>query len=397
MARGKANVSEDKYDAQYCGIIHEQGTEVFDHDLNLLQDFNRKEFEYLMQTMFGDGYIAAEPNSMKIKQATSTTQNFAITLGNYFVDGKKYALAADVDYDDQTYGYPVITITGVSTTTLTFAHKVFVASPITGADLIGCRVQILTGAYTGTYNILSNTATSITCAENFTTGGVLTTDTCKILPPALTASGSGTRTDEVYLDCFEEEVNDYEDTAIRDTAFGFSSSHRYRNSFCVRVAEDGTTPSSTPEHTFVKIATLSRAESATTIVTADITADDRTQCELSTNVYVPIVHWTLVTDATATLEWDKKYVANRGTLITMTLPAITSADIGKEIEITGMGTGGWRVSQLNGQIIYMGTATTTTGASGYVASTHQRDSIKLVALSTTTMNIASSIGNITIL
>ena len=397
MSIGKANVSEDKWSDEYVGLIHEQGVEVFDHDLNLLQDFNRKNFEFLMQTFLGDGYIYDELLSFKIVEASSHSQNFGITEGSYFLKGKRFKLSADVDYTAQTYGYPVITVTGVSGTTITVEHKKFVPSASTGRDLVGFNVEILTGLGVGTYAITSNTIDTITTATNFTTAGVIAGDTFKITPPSLNSSTSGSRTDIVYLDCFEEEVNDYEDTTMKDTAFDFSSSHRLRNGSCVRVAEGGTIPSDyesgTNIHRYIQIGTLTRSESDADIVTADIT-DNRSMCELAQNVALPSALWQNITDTTHTMEFNKKYRANNSSQVVFTIPAITDYDIGKELEVSGEGAGGWKIVQSSGQSIYFGNKTVTT-TTGYLESTHIRDAIRLRVLSTTELQVLSCQGNIT--
>jgi hypothetical protein len=87
------------------------------------------------------------------------------------------------------------------------------------------------------------------------------------------------------------------------------------------------------------------------------------------------------------------YIANSGSLITFTLP--TTANAGDTFRILGRGSGGWRVNQNAGQTINLGGQPTTTGASGYCASTHARDCIEVVCVTTDTdFEIVSSIGNI---
>lgn len=400
MSIGKANTSEDKFSEDYTGIIHEQGTEVFDHDLNLLQNFNKKNFEWLMQTFLGDGYIFDELTAFKIYQADSVVaNNFKINSGSYYLKGKRFKLNADVDYVDQSYGYEDITVTAVSGTTLTFEHKKFVPSASSGRDLVGFTLRLTTGAGAGDYVVTSNTETIVTCsASNFTTLGVVAGDLVTLIPPALTASGSGTRTDVVYLDCFEEEVNDYEDTSMRNTAFGFSSSHRLRNGCCVRVAENGSLPSDYVNgdniHRYIQIATLTRLVSDDEIRTADIT-DERSMCELAQNVALPSALWE-DEPSDITVEFNKKYNSTGTSRVVFTVPTITEYDVKKEIEICGVGTGGWKLALSTGQTLYHGIKTSTEGT-GYIQSTNQRDCVRLQVISLTELQVVSCQGNIFII
>ena len=105
--------------------------------------------------------------------------------------------------------------------------------------------------------------------------------------------------------------------------------------------------------------------------------------------------WTELTATTLTAAVNNGYIVNTSTLSTITLP--TTAAIGSEIEIVGEGVGGWKIAQ-NGAsvIIYFGNKNTTIGTTGYLQSSHQRDSIRLICVSANTdWQVISSIGNIT--
>ena len=105
--------------------------------------------------------------------------------------------------------------------------------------------------------------------------------------------------------------------------------------------------------------------------------------------------WNEVTLAAANMAVDNGYIANNAGLVTLTLPAV--ATVGDTIEVTGKGAGGWLIAQNAGQTIYFGTSTTTTGVGGSLASTAQRDSIKLVCVTANNdWNVLSSIGTITV-
>lgn len=103
--------------------------------------------------------------------------------------------------------------------------------------------------------------------------------------------------------------------------------------------------------------------------------------------------WSVVT-VNANLAVDTGTIANKGTLLTMTLP--TTSAVGSIIQLVGINAGLWRIAQNSGQTIYFGNKVTTTGASGYLESTLARDSVELVCVvANTDWNVISSVGSIT--
>jgi hypothetical protein len=105
--------------------------------------------------------------------------------------------------------------------------------------------------------------------------------------------------------------------------------------------------------------------------------------------------WTEVTNASANLAVENGYVANRGTLVTLTLPA--TAVLGDTIKVIGKGTGLYKIAQNASQFINFVSVTTTVGVGGSLTATEQFDAIELVC--TTTDNgwtVASSTGNFTV-
>ena len=105
--------------------------------------------------------------------------------------------------------------------------------------------------------------------------------------------------------------------------------------------------------------------------------------------------WANVTGATQTLIAGNGYVADRGSLITFSLPA--TAAFGDSYSIVGLAAGGWIVSQNSGQSIIIGNQTTTSGAAGSLASSLASDVITLLCVAAnTTFKVIDSIGNITV-
>jgi len=107
-----------------------------------------------------------------------------------------------------------------------------------------------------------------------------------------------------------------------------------------------------------------------------------------------LLPWTEVTGTSTTAAGDNGYIANNGSLVTITLPATCA--LGKVISITGKGAGGWKIAQNADQLVHFGNVVTTTGTDGYLSSTNQYDTIELLCtVADTTFTVQRSIGNIT--
>src|SRR5690606_40837692 len=105
--------------------------------------------------------------------------------------------------------------------------------------------------------------------------------------------------------------------------------------------------------------------------------------------------WNVVTTNT-TMAPGNNYITDDVAKIELTLPA--SAPVGTVFEIGGFGSGGWEVKQGAGQQIHFGRLTTTQGASGSIASTDAKDSIKLVCVrEDTDYLVVSSVGNLNLI
>lgn len=88
--------------------------------------------------------------------------------------------------------------------------------------------------------------------------------------------------------------------------------------------------------------------------------------------------WSAITTDT-TLAVDNGYITNSTSLLVLTLP--TTAAVGKTIRISGLGTGGWILTQGSNQVIHFANGVdTTTGINGGVASTYYRDYLEIVCV-----------------
>lgn len=92
--------------------------------------------------------------------------------------------------------------------------------------------------------------------------------------------------------------------------------------------------------------------------------------------------WTEVTGTSQAMAVNSGYISNNPALVTLTLPA--TAALGSTISIAGKGAGGWKIAQNAGQEIFFGSSATTIGATGYLQSTQQFDSIELLCITADT-------------
>ena len=104
--------------------------------------------------------------------------------------------------------------------------------------------------------------------------------------------------------------------------------------------------------------------------------------------------WTAVT-SDGNLTVNTGTLANKGTLLTLTLPA--TASVGDTVRVAGMNAGLWKIAQNASGIIHFRNLDSTTGASGYISSTKTYDAVELVCVvANNEWAVVSSVGNITV-
>lgn len=102
----------------------------------------------------------------------------------------------------------------------------------------------------------------------------------------------------------------------------------------------------------------------------------------------------IVTGTTQTIAVNTCYIVNSASLVTFTLPA--SLAVGTQVQIIGLGAGGWKIAQLSGQSIKNNTATTTTGIGGSLSSSAASDNVTLrTIVANTTLETMYSTGTLT--
>lgn len=107
--------------------------------------------------------------------------------------------------------------------------------------------------------------------------------------------------------------------------------------------------------------------------------------------------WNDVTGTTATGAANNGYIADNAGLVTVSLPSTAAQGTVFAVSGGNSGSGGWKISQASGQQINFGSSTTTSGATGSLASTKQYDTVYLLCTTAnTTWVVQSSIGNLTV-
>lgn len=123
-------------------------------------------------------------------------------------------------------------------------------------------------------------------------------------------------------------------------------------------------------------------------------ADTNVQAALETLDEAELA-WAEVTGTTQVAGVNWGYITNNVGLVTVTLPSTCA--LGKRIAIIGKGAGGWKIAQNAGQTIHFLASNTTTGVTGYLASTQQYDCVEIICTTANTdFVVRTSTGNLTI-
>lgn len=88
--------------------------------------------------------------------------------------------------------------------------------------------------------------------------------------------------------------------------------------------------------------------------------------------------WNEVVSVSQNMSSNNGYITNNSSQVSLLLPATSS--VGQQIAISGLGSGGWIITQSAGQKIIIGSISSTIGAGGSVASTNRYDSVVFVCL-----------------
>ena len=143
----------------------------------------------------------------------------------------------------------------------------------------------------------------------------------------------------------------------------------------------------------ILIGTTGAAPTATTLTAGTGISISSTSGSITISSSAVTSNWVNQTTST-TMTVNTSYIANSGSLVTLTLP--TTCAQGTEFAVAGLGTGGWKIAQNSSQFINFGNVLTTTGTGGSLASTNQFDVVYLVCtVANTQFSVLGSVGNLT--
>jgi hypothetical protein len=281
MGKSSADISRNMYDEakRYQMLVHQQGVPWVEADENDRNWIVYNLLRRFIQKVIGNG---SPDEGFKIV-GTGAANDFAITggdgtvegAGRLLVEGFQCILPESRNYKgtDNLECAPVST--GLTETVLTDSAADFTLG---GPDnnLVG-RTLVPDIAQPGLiYTITANTQTSITVSGNMLSDGIQvgTHYRVELSTPA------ADRTDEVYIDCYLDEIDSDEDPELKHTlGMQIETQRRLKLIQNVLVAEGSPTPapytdSDGNQHYTLKLATIQRYAGQDIINTTDVT-DER--------------------------------------------------------------------------------------------------------------------------
>ncbi|MDH4186662.1 MAG: DUF6519 domain-containing protein, partial [Nitrospira sp.] len=217
------NFSRDTFDRlkHYIGVRLQQGVPIVDADWNELEDIRRYELQAFLKWFVGSG-VPSGNNGFQI-QAVAEPNDLSIRGGDGTAEGTGRILVEGLDV-------------------LNESDVRYTAQPLFNNAALGAEWGV------------------------------------DPIPPLTTPAGN--RTDMVYLDVWEREVDSTEDTDLVNPAIGVETCVRTKREWAVRVVEGSTAvPAPTAGHTFYGLAQLTRIGGAAVISAGGIS--DRRETILS--------------------------------------------------------------------------------------------------------------------
>lgn len=209
------NFSRDTFDRlkHYVGVRLQQGVPLVDADVNELEDIRKYELRTFIKWFVGDG-VPAGNNGFAI-QATGTANDLLIVGGDGTPEGAGRCLVEGWEAINES-------------------DMLYTAQPLFNNAALAAEWGV---------------------------------------PPApvLTTPGAS-RTDAVFLDVWEREINSLEDTDLVNPAIGVETAVRLKREWAVRVAEGQANPPVAPAaHSFYPLARISRTAGTAVIAAGSIT------------------------------------------------------------------------------------------------------------------------------
>lgn len=326
------------------------------------------------------------PNTL-VKTLTGNTGGaVASTGGNINVVGSGLITVAG------TPGTSTLTITSSGTVPSSFVTDAGTATPALGVLTVAGGTNIGTTGAGSTVTINLDSAVSGLTSVAMATGGTIGTGTTAADTAYLSAYNTGTATYTTFatLTAGVTPTMDLADTVTK------AGNYIYRaGGTDVAIADGGTGISTTPTDGQLLIGKTSTNNYVLSTLTAGAgIAITNGSGSITISGGGGGIAWSEQA-VDFTMAVDNGYIANKGTLLTATLPA--TAAQGTVIRIQGKGIGLFAIAQNAGQTIHFGTSSTTTGVGGSITSQNTYDSIELVCITADTdFAVMSSVGNFTI-
>lgn len=209
------NFSRDTFDRikHYVGVRLQQGVPLVDADWNELEDIKKYELQAFLKWFVGSG-VPQGNDGFRIAPAAGADNDFVVRGGDGTAAGAGYCLVE---------GWDVINESNLRYTDQPLFDNAALAAAW-GVD---------------------------------------------VLPPLTTPGGD--RTDAVFLDVWEREVDSGEDGTLVNPLIGLETCVRVRREWVVRVAENASSPPAAPaRHQFYHLATLRRPDGAAAILASQI-------------------------------------------------------------------------------------------------------------------------------
>ena len=129
----------------------------------------------------------------------------------------------------------------------------------------------------------------------------------------------------------------------------------------------------------------------TTTIKANLVDSSGNKYVTSTTAGFSPLPFTVITGATQGV-LDNGYITSSTSQIVLTLPV--SSTIGSILKATNIGSGGFRIAQNAGQVIWLSNVSTTVGTGGYIQTVETRgDSVEVIAIiASTTWQVVNSLG-----
>jgi len=222
----------------YVGVRLQQGVPLVDADWNELNDVIRHELYTALSQLFPDGVRKEEESGL-------AASSFSVLPG--------LGIPEQPTADNDFYVLPGPAIVG---------GRPFYFPPPTGVG--GLEAIFL--------YIIKNSIRYST--QPWTNPNRAAADGVAVIPPLTTPAAN--RTDLVYLDLWEREVNNSEDSNLVNPVIGVETCVRLKRQITIRVAEGTTTlPTVTDGHAFMPLALLNRPAGQAALTGAGVIQDIR--------------------------------------------------------------------------------------------------------------------------